>query len=650
MLVLEGTAQLPSRDARLRNLAHPDLNHSWSRGILSTSFPEHAGSASSEIDISGAVDFSNSPDPCLSSWINQISRFELGFLLSAARCTLASTIPVETAFLSPEAGFLIAADAELHNRGELLASLASAGLPPSCSDASLILSAYEKWGEDCPEHLLGEFSFAIWDARRDRLFCCKDHFGMRPFFYWTSGSRFAFASEPLSLFAIPEIDRKLNDRQLAALATPARIAGSEDETVHRGIMSLPAASCMSVERGKLRKRIYWTPGASSVIIPKRQDEAFEALRELLFKAVDCRLERRRQIAVFLSGGLDSSAVVSIAARSLARRNLSLLAIAAVLPSSSKPEFSDEREFVEEFRAFPNVDIEYVAPEEGGPFDRIDNRGSFDLSPFQFSRGYLMDAMQAAAVRNGAEIVIGGMGGEFGPTTPGHGYYLELASRFRWLTLSRELARLRVTRHISPIRMLAREGYDFLSPDRNATPRVLFAPDFLATMEENPHSRTFHRPDHRQEQANRIRSRMAGHSSRRATNVHRVPMTAPFFDKDIVEFCLAATGDMKVRDGYQRYLIRRALDGILPKKIQWRTSKCLFAPDYFKRYKTQIEKARQFVAAIRRGDPVRSVVDLDRLASLLDRPETPAGRSAALALVPTTVYLICFLRQFREFQQ
>jgi hypothetical protein len=93
----------------------------------------------------------------------------------------------------------------------------------------------------------------------------------------------------------------------------------------------------------------------------------------------------------------------------------------------------------------------------------------------------------------------------------------------------------------------------------------------------------------------------------------------------------------------------ALDGILPRRIQWRTTKSPFSPDYFSRYNSQLKRARQFVADIGIGDPIRSIVDLDALNRLLQRPAVLARDNEAMVQIPTTIYLICFLRQFAEFR-
>ena len=109
--------------------------------------------------------------------------------------------------------------------------------------------------------------------------------------------------------------------------------------------------------------------------------------------------------------------------------------------------------------------------------------------------------------------------------------------------------------------------------------------------------------------------------------------------------------MDVHDGYQRYPIRAALDGILPPRIQWRTDKKPFSPDYLVRYNAQLGIAREFVSAIGPHDPVRTIVDVDKLQQLLALPvdQNHRGAAAALGQVPGTLYLICFLRQFSAFR-
>ena len=129
---------------------------------------------------------------------------------------------------------------------------------------------------------------------------------------------------------------------------------------------------------------------------------------------------------------------------------------------------------------------------------------------------------------------------------------------------------------------------------------------------------------------------------------------PYLDKRLLEFCLAVPGNLKMRDGWHRYLIRIGLDGILPPEIQWRASKEPFSPDYHIRYNRQIPMIREALASISGSDPIHQVIDVKLLRRLAghdmvgNRGEGSAD-FGALHVVPAGIYLIQFLRQFEEFK-
>ncbi|TGQ70416.1 asparagine synthetase B, partial [Mesorhizobium sp. M8A.F.Ca.ET.207.01.1.1] len=99
----------------------------------------------------------------------------------------------------------ITADCRLDNRDELLAKLGIRDR--SIADGMLMMSAYLKWGEACPTYLQGDFAFAIWDGERRALFCARDHFGVKPFYYHSADKRFAFASEIGPILALDGVGR-----------------------------------------------------------------------------------------------------------------------------------------------------------------------------------------------------------------------------------------------------------------------------------------------------------------------------------------------------------------------------------------------------------------------------------------------------------
>ena len=108
-------------------------------------------------------------------------------------------------------GNVIVADVRLDNRPELITKLGLGGQDPSkIGDGRLLLDAYRTWGEDCVDHLLGDFAFAIWDERRQQLFLARDHFGAKPLTYHSSDDLFAFASDSRSVVGLEDVPKTIN--------------------------------------------------------------------------------------------------------------------------------------------------------------------------------------------------------------------------------------------------------------------------------------------------------------------------------------------------------------------------------------------------------------------------------------------------------
>jgi asparagine synthase (glutamine-hydrolysing) len=218
---------------------------------------------------------------------------------------------------------------------------------------------------------------------------------------------------------------------------------------------------------------------------------------------------------------------------------------------------------------------------------------------------------------------------------------------------RELRQLRAVQGVRPVRYLGGRFLDLLRQfrPRRDDPLVLLTPAFRSNGSAL-HTFGFGCawPDQRRQQASEIRFLLRAHADWWArTREERIRFTHPWLDKRVLEFCLAAPAHLKMRNGYQRYLIRAALDGVLPKRIQWRTTKAPFSPDYNARYNAQLGKAREFVAAIGAKDPVRAAIDVAQLKRLLNPVDLRATSTIARDLVPASIYAICFLRQFSEFR-
>ncbi len=178
------------------------------------------------------------------------------------------------------------------------------------SDTEVIIHAYEQWGETFVESLDGMFAFALWDARNERLILGRDRFGQKPLVYADLGTRLIFASELQALLCAPEVPRELDlgalGNYLAYMAIPA------PQTIYRHVRKVRPAHQLVRDRRGTRTHQYWSMEFEPKLKLDRRDAA-ERVSELLTAAVRKRLVSEVPLGVFLSGGLDSSAVAAIMA-------------------------------------------------------------------------------------------------------------------------------------------------------------------------------------------------------------------------------------------------------------------------------------------------------------------------------------------------
>lgn len=572
-----------------------------------------------------------------------------------------------------EADLAITADVRLDNRVDLCRLL---DIPHPerghITDSQLILKAYQAWDEHCPEHLLGDFAFAIWDGRKRRLFCCRDQLRGRPFFYACDAGRFIFASEIKGILAVPGVPRRLNAARLAATEWPGAHLVANETTFYQDVSLLPPAMSLSVDQSGLRQRRYWQLDPHVTLSYKRHGDILEAFEALMFDVIGGYCRRAFPVTILLSGGLDSSAIVSVAARYLEQQGQQLTVLSAVKADPNDHDIADERYFIDQFQAWPNVIMHYITAPQRGPFDDVERVVWGYDSPLASPCHYLYTAFAEAMQQCDARVMLTGDGGELGPTFDGVGYYSELLLRWRWLTLARELRQRSRVAGVRPRRVMTssvlRPFYPiwalrWYSAWRNRGGHGVLQPTFLrqhlrACWPAYKRARTTVQqlwPNQRRNHHHLITCwQQKNPGTEGFVGYERVRMAVPLADTRLLEFCLAVPGDLKVRHGYTRYLVRAGLDGILPSAIQWRTTKHPFSPDYQRRYNTQRQQAHDMLAAIGPHDPVREVVNVEQLRRLAapemqhQRGLTPADR-AAQDCVPFGISVITFLRQFAEFR-
>jgi len=206
----------------------------------------------------------------------------------------------------------LTADARLDDRAQLIRHLSASGDEdgPSATDCELIARSYELWGAKCVEYLRGDFAFAIWDARAEKLFCARDHFGVKPFYYAQLDNLFLFSNALDCVRKYPEVSGELNDSAIADFLLFG-LNYDEATTSFRDVQRLPPAHCLMVSREGLQMQRYWSPPANGRLRYRREAEYVEHFQTLLQAAVKDRL-RTDRVGILLSGGLDSTSLAATA--------------------------------------------------------------------------------------------------------------------------------------------------------------------------------------------------------------------------------------------------------------------------------------------------------------------------------------------------
>ena len=205
---------------------------------------------------------------------------------------------------------------EIYNFPELRKELESKGYGfETNSDTEVILKAFLEWGDTCAEKLNGMFAFAIWDARTKKIFLARDRVGKKPLYYHWDGKIFSFASELKALLAGNLIPRRIDPEALDCYLTFGYIPAPK--TIFRNVRKLEAAHTLMADGQNLQQNRYWTLHFG----PERDITlagAVEEFENLLDKAVQCRLMSEVPLGAFLSGGLDSTLVVSTMAKNMTK--------------------------------------------------------------------------------------------------------------------------------------------------------------------------------------------------------------------------------------------------------------------------------------------------------------------------------------------
>lgn len=260
-------------------------------------------------------------------------------------------------------GLVVSAQARLDEREVLMDKLR---IPPErrlrITDPEMIGLGYRKWGERCVEHFLGDFAFAIWDEQEQKLFCAKDHLGIRPFIYAHQNDFFVFATE---LKAV--VQTKLFPTQIDHSHIRDLVIDLYDQPDHSGwtnIKLLRGGHTLVLQNRKLRISRYWKPEPQPTLWLKKPEEYGHMLLTLMEQAIADRMRTDCEVGLMLSGGLDSSSIACIAAPQLRARGRLLHTTSSVLSPDWPHRDTDEQMYIQSvIQQEPNLSPSFVYSNE-----------------------------------------------------------------------------------------------------------------------------------------------------------------------------------------------------------------------------------------------------------------------------------------------
>jgi asparagine synthase (glutamine-hydrolysing) len=474
---------------------------------------------------------------------------------------------------------VIWADARLDNRDELSAALGFAA-----SEADLILAAYARWGDECASHLLGDFAFVLWDHRRRRLYCARDHAGIRQLSYYCDSRVFACASAPEQLLDYSEVPPRPDHRTLANWLLDR--FPDPDATLYQDIRRLPAAHFLVVADGGIRLRRYWDPANLATSRPRTGQDIIDGFHEVLVASVRSRLVGSGDVAATLSGGLDSSAIVCVA------RLIEPDALSRAYSLAFEGLPCDERRYIDEVARATGIKVEFCLADRAAgprPAQACEPR-QFPGVPFDASFSMNFELLERAR-QQGTRVLLWGLGGDE-LLTSGDAYLSDFIRQGRLSSAFRAVSDR--VRH-SGISDLRRSGAACIRPfvpDRLRFAMGRFArpqpprwiqKEFLgdAGAIEPPSEPPWRFGCEAQERIYRslMTGRTAGYTlpaSDAMAAAFNIEFRHPFFDRRLIEYVLGLP-PFRAEFFAGKLLLREALRGTLPDSVRTRLDKTGFDP-------------------------------------------------------------------------
>ncbi len=466
------------------------------------------------------------------------------------------------------------------------------------TDESICLAAFENWGEEFIDKLIGDFAFAIWNEQSKSLYCFRDHMGVKPFYYISTPYFFVFASEIKAILTLPFIRKEINAERVADYLL--WFATEEKATFYKNIFRLQPSHFLVVDRSIVSEKKYWSPPEIQL-----SNQSFERNSEHFYhifkEAIRARMPKAGSVGSFLSGGVDSSSIVCVAVNSLSDHYAGNFNTFSHIYKRLKS--CDEERYLKII-----VDLYKISPHfiEG---DRVDPAFAFDCTaadedePFEgphfFTSWHLLHLVKEQNI----QTLFDGHDGD-SVLSLGVGLFPELAQSGKLHKLYSEILACNPKQHKRALKLFMSTYKDYLKAktpflsyvsgvetqleiyqsyllpellkSTHARDRVIASFDDIPLplqSEQHRHFNNVFQPFH--SHALEFLERSASRSGACAC--------FPFFDIRLILFCLSLPAEQKLRHGLNRAYVRESLKNIVPERVRIRRDKTNFIESLLNAY-------------------------------------------------------------------
>jgi asparagine synthase (glutamine-hydrolysing) len=488
--------------------------------------------------------------------------------------------------------FVLTFNGEIYNYLELRAELQCLGARfYSDSDTEVIIEAYKAWGESCLVRFNGMFSFALYDAVRGVLFCARDRYGEKPFLFVAESNRFAFASEYKALLALPDISREYDEfRMIRGLHNASVGLDGDRQTVFLAIRQLLPSEAMTVDVRSLEIRIwrYWTVQPRDDYAQMSQVDAVNWFRELMTDSVRLRMRSDVPVGSCLSGGLDSSAIVSLV-RKVIHPEGEYHTFTGRFPGTAADEWIYAAQVVDDSNVISHV----VEPTAAGFASELSEFVSSNELPIGSSSQYAQYCVFRLAKEHGITVLLDGQGAD--ELLGGYEQYFQfyiaaLDARGEKQRLTRELPEIRrryplalvpparAWRNRLPL-LLRKQLSSWLGSGSN----LLYGlkPEIARRVSVESHRVKVERFDALtaalyQDSFGMYLTTLLRYGDRNSM-AHSREVRLPFCDYRLAELALSLPPGYLMGDAQTKRLLRESMRGILPEPVRTRWNKQGFRP-------------------------------------------------------------------------